>query len=349
MTSTEQVPNRVRQRRLAFGMTQAALAASAGISRTAVTAIEGDRLVPSVAAALAIAQALECSVEELFGNSPSDSPAQRWAWPPTTQCASWQAEVLGQLVLYPSSSTAMLTVLPDQLTDGASTEFAAKATETLVMASCDPAAGILASQFQRTTGMRLIVLHRSSRQALELLRAGVVHLAGLHLSTDETPDQNTLTAKEALGMGFRMLRMANWQEGVVVAPTTRLRSIRSALQGKLTWVGREAGSGARQCLDRLFNDNPRVRHTARDHHGVAEAVRSGWVDAGVCVELVGKEAGLHFLPVQKEAYDVCFPKQLADDRRLKSFLSLIRSSDYLNMMRQCAGYDMRDTGSLWDL
>ena len=39
----------------------------AGISRAAVSAIEGERLSPSVATALALAAVFECSVEELFG------------------------------------------------------------------------------------------------------------------------------------------------------------------------------------------------------------------------------------------------------------------------------------------
>jgi DNA-binding XRE family transcriptional regulator len=43
------------------------LAGRAGISRAAVSAIEGDRLSPSVTTALALAAVLDCSVEELFG------------------------------------------------------------------------------------------------------------------------------------------------------------------------------------------------------------------------------------------------------------------------------------------
>ena len=37
---------------------------------------------------------------------------------------------------------------------------------TLVMASCDPAAGLLAREYERATGFRLLPIHRSSREAL---------------------------------------------------------------------------------------------------------------------------------------------------------------------------------------
>jgi DNA-binding XRE family transcriptional regulator len=51
---------------LARQWSQADLAQRAGISRAAVSAIEGERLSPSVATALALAAVFECSVEELF-------------------------------------------------------------------------------------------------------------------------------------------------------------------------------------------------------------------------------------------------------------------------------------------
>src|SRR4051794_29327800 len=67
MAEKQDLPNRVKSHRLKRGWSQAELAHRAGISRTAVSAIEVNRLVPSVAAALSLANALDCSVEELFG------------------------------------------------------------------------------------------------------------------------------------------------------------------------------------------------------------------------------------------------------------------------------------------
>src|SRR6202030_4317371 len=57
-------PNRVRAYRRERNWSQADLAQRAAISRTAVSAIEINRLVPSVAAALALAAAFGCTVED---------------------------------------------------------------------------------------------------------------------------------------------------------------------------------------------------------------------------------------------------------------------------------------------
>src|SRR5918996_1761054 len=64
---------RVRRRRVALGLSQADIAAASGLSRQLVGTVETGRHVPNVGAALALARALETTVEDLFG-----SPAGGW-------------------------------------------------------------------------------------------------------------------------------------------------------------------------------------------------------------------------------------------------------------------------------
>src|SRR4051794_26915602 len=66
-------PTRLREARLAAGLSQAALAGAAGISRQAVGAIEAGLHRPGVDAALALAPAVGRSVEALFGAAPAGS------------------------------------------------------------------------------------------------------------------------------------------------------------------------------------------------------------------------------------------------------------------------------------
>jgi molybdate-binding protein/DNA-binding XRE family transcriptional regulator len=351
MTESRQPGNRVRELRQAAGLTQAGLAERAGISRTAVTAIEAERLVPSVAAALSLAGVLGATVEVLFASRESASePA--WACTPRLPSGGfWRAEVQGQNWLYPADAIPMLTPLPDGLppeTTLLSSKTTGDPRQTLVIACCDPAAGLLASEYSRATGQRLLVLHRSSRQALELLKEGKVHAAGLHFSTADEPERNGQIARETLGDGYLLVRVADWQEGIAAAPGSRVRSVRGALQGKLHWVGREPGSGARQCLDRLLGDRSKPRHLARHHRGVAEAVQCGWADAGVCLQLTSAEAGLDFFPVEIEAYDLCVPRSVLDDPRLQALVNVLRSSAYRRWLAQLPGYDTSHTGELLD-
>lgn len=67
---------RLREVRLAAGLTQADLAERAGVSRKTVNTVENGVFTPSVLVALSLAQALDVSVEALFS---LEMLSQGWA------------------------------------------------------------------------------------------------------------------------------------------------------------------------------------------------------------------------------------------------------------------------------
>jgi molybdate-binding protein/transcriptional regulator with XRE-family HTH domain len=347
MSGDQPMTNRVRSRRQQRGWSQAELAERAGISRAAVSAVEIQRLVPSVAAALALATALDCRVEELFGPARADPEDAKWAWPPTCEpCRYWHARVAGRLLLFPAEAMASGIVAHDGVfrngTPGATGPL--RPDDTLVMASCDPAASLLANEYARAGGRRLLVLHRSSGHALKLLRDGLVDVAGVHLANAKARQRNSLAAQSILGTGYSLVTAGTWQEGLAVRPETQTPSIQSLLRRRLRWVGRESGGGARQCQDELLQDRPGPRRTATDHHGVAEAIRCGWADVGVCVRLACEDAGLRFLSIRTEAYDLCFRTEQEGDPRLRALVAVLRSRSFQQSLSQLPGYDCRASG-----
>jgi molybdate-binding protein len=208
-----------------------------------------------------------------------------------------------------------------------------------VLAGCDPAAGLLATEYARASGLRLLVLQRSSREALDLLCQGLVHVAGTHLATVEKPDGNALAARSIVGVGYSLLKLATWQEGLALGPRVSASSLDMILRSRLRWIGREPGSGAGECQDELLRDRTRPRRLARDHWGVAEAIRCDWADVGVCPQLTCEEAGLKFIPVREETYELCFPTALESDPRLRALFQLIRSGNYRRWLSDLPGYD----------
>jgi molybdate-binding protein/transcriptional regulator with XRE-family HTH domain len=325
------------------------LAAAAGVSRAAVSAIEGDRLVPSVRAALALAAALGCTVEDLFGTPGGRAADPEWAWSPRTEtCCYWESEVRGRALRYPTEFGPAGIVAHDGVFDGGSSKRsdAADPRETLVLASCDPAAGLLATEYARATGYRLLVLSRPSGQALALLGAGLVHAAGVHFGTVSDPHGNQDSVRNVVGAECKLVRVARWEEGLAVAPGVSAKSVAAVLRADLQWVGREPGSAARRCLDEIRPGRPVPRRLARDHRGVAEAVRSGWADVGVCHRLPSEEAGLRFLPVRIESYDLCFPADAAHDPRISALVRTVRSAAYRRLVADLPGMDPSDAGEL---
>ncbi|AGA27746.1 substrate-binding domain-containing protein [Singulisphaera acidiphila] len=349
MAQLSEFASYLREWRGRRGWSQEDLARRSGLSRAGVSAIETGRLVPSAAAALALAAALECRVEDLFRLRKPEAGAPTWAWTPRREpCRYWTAELGGEIRLYPAEPSP-LGMIPH---DGVVHEGTLQAGEpiaperTLIMACCDPAVGLLAAELAREAGVRLLAFQRPSRTALTLLGQGLVHAAGVHLSRHDEPGGNAGVVRAALGPGYTLLRVAHWEEGIALAPGLALSTVGAAIGSDLRWIGRETGSGARQCLDELLTDRQAPNRLASDHRGVAEALRGGWADAGVCLRLVSEEAGLDFLGVRQEAYDLCFPTRWEDDPRLKALVHAVRSPSYRQALGDLPGYDSTAAGAL---
>jgi molybdate-binding protein len=208
------------------------------------------------------------------------------------------------------------------------------------MASCDPTAALLAGELARAHRTRLLCFSRSSRAALELLERGVIHVAGVHFGSGDSPDANPRMASEALGAGYRLLPVALWDEGLTVGPGVGGRSARSIARSRLRWVGREVGSAARDCQDELLQRSA-PRRLARDHRGVAEAIRSGWADAGVCLRFVAHDAGLNFFSVRQERYDLCFSAAIEHDPRIVALIQTVQSLRYRRLLDELPGLASR--------
>ncbi|MBX7106597.1 MAG: helix-turn-helix domain-containing protein [Gemmataceae bacterium] len=349
MSSGERRANRVRQYRLDRRLSQAELAQRINISRAAISAIEQMRLVPSVATALALAGAFGCTVEALFGGD-VEGQEPEWAGPlPRSACRFWQALVGHRVVRYSAADASSFGAAHDGVFQGG--EFRLRARyepeRTLVVASCDPASSLLAAEYARTTCFRLLVLSRSSGQALSLLGNGAVHCAGLHYATEATPEENDRAVAAELGAGFRLLHVAQWQEGLALASGSGVKSVGRAVNSRsLRWVGREPGSAARRCLDELRGPRPAPRRIVHGHRGTADAVRNGWADVGVCHRLVAEEAGLAFLPVRKERFELCFPATAEGDPRIEALVRLLRSPECRQLFDELPGIDTRHSGSV---
>ncbi|KAA3607816.1 MAG: helix-turn-helix domain-containing protein [Planctomycetota bacterium] len=334
--------NSLRQHRQRRGWSQAELAQRAGLSRSGVSAIEQARLVPSTTAALALAAAFQVPVEALFTLDRIGATASPdWAWKPKAEQASfWQARVGERWWRYPVEST-FAGWLPHDC------DTAEQAPPTVVVAGCDPAVALLASALERSHSFRLLPFNRSSRAALELLRHRCVHLAGLHLG------DNAAVVRRLLGPDFVLIRVATWEEGLALDPALGLRTVGGVLQADLRWVGRESGSGARRCLDKLWQDRnskPQLGpHLASDHFGVASTIQSGWAQVGVCVRMAAVQAGLDFIPLEQEAFDFCARRDTLEDPPVKAVIEALRSKFFHRQAGAVPGYETREAGEIRSL
>jgi molybdate-binding protein len=197
--------------------------------------------------------------------------------------------------------------------------------------------------------VRVIPLLRSSAQALELLRRSLVHVAGLHMTDADGRSTNDAAVRQRLGGGYRLVHEVQWQSGIAVDALRRERSVSALLRASVRWVNREHGSAARETFDTLLGARRRpagYEHVVGDHRAVAATVSSGWAEAGICIQPVASEAHLGFIPVHREAYELCIPDALIDDRRVAALMATLRSTACRQLLADIPGCSSVQSGDV---
>ena len=337
-------------------LSQAALARLSGVSRATISAIENQKLTPSVNAALALARALDISVEGLFGRDASasfDKWAGRVANPPQN---FWRAKLGSTMVAYPCERLLTGALSPDgQLLKNGDVEVhedSALPENTLVLATCDPMVGLLRDALA-AKGIRLLPLLRTSRSALRTLERGLVHAAGLHFSSTNKPDLNFDAAlRLKTSPAFTLLRCANWEAGIAVHESISELNLNQILGGAYRWVNRPEGSSARAALDGLFelygkSDQPEgYAIEAPGHEAVATIISTGSAQAGWTLQTLADQHALPFHPVHIDLYDLCFPREQLEDRRIRALLECVQEARFRKTLSALPGMNSTHTGEI---
>ena len=192
-------------------------------------------------------------------------------------------------MLYPVEPTAAGTIAHDAMAHAGKVDPIASESRpdrTLVLAGCDPMVGLLAQEIGVRHGVRVLPLLRSSTQALELLRQGLAHMAGVHFTNPSGESANEQAVHSSIGPGYCLIHQVRWDAGVAFDPRRREHSLRALLRANLRWVNREEGSAARRVFDvQLGSRRPKgYDHVVTDHRAVAATISSGWAEAGICVQ-----------------------------------------------------------------
>ena len=175
-----------------------------------------------------------------------------------------------------------------------------------------------------------------STAGLAALRRGEGDVAGTHLM-DEHGVYNT----PFLPPGVRLLRGYGRRQGIAFRPGTAPdvedpeAFIAAARAAGLRMVNRNPGSGTRVLVDRLLGgDRPEgYVHQPRTHHAVAAAIAQGRADWGVTLDTVAAAAGLEFLFVQDERYDLAIPEDRWDRPAVAALRTLFADPEVRSRLR----------------
>jgi len=380
----ENIENRLREHRTAKGFSQGELARLAGVTRQAIYAIENNQYLPTTAVALRLAGALGCRVEDLFNLISAGETIEGELLGAMSRGDDLKpvrvkmAKVGERMLVRPVSTLGEVLnftvaadgiVVPQVRPSGQPDHRRGWVQVRLlrdrrvierevVVAGCDPAM-FLAGEHVRRRHEEVSVVEwtMGSVAALEALKRGEVHLAGLHLHDAKTGESNLPYLRRHLrGQAVKIVTFATWEQGLMVRSGNpkSIRGIEDLGRKDVLLMNREAGAGARILLDRLLaaagippGRVPGYGRTATSHLEVARMIAQGQADAGIGVRAAARLFGLDFIPLQEERYDLVIPTaHLNTHPGLAMLLDTIVSRPFRTEVEALGGYATRETGKI---
>jgi putative molybdopterin biosynthesis protein len=333
--------NRVRLERERRGWSQQDLAHRAGITRQVVVTVETERHNPSVSVAIALANVLGMSVEELFRGSRVSSPVR------LTEAEADGTPIAMGLI----GSESVATRLPSGsgtfdgwgLADGvvvagAASWFDDALPARMVIAGCDPLLTVLAGLAERRSGERIVCTHATTQQAIASLSASRCHAALVHGSTLPVPKTSVMRWK-----------VAQWQVGLA-ASGPRVPSLEALSERNETVVQRAAGAGSQQSLDRALHSIGAAAlkgPIAATHLDVARRVSLGGrkFGAGLTMEAAARAYELSFAPLESHQVELWIDRRWLDEPTTIALLDVLNSASLSQRAGLIGGYDMTSSGS----
>ena len=183
--------------------------------------------------------------------------------------------------------------------------------------------------------------------------AAAIHLHALH---DAEADANVIALRKRSDLRDAVLISFCRREQGFLVPAGNplgLGSIDDVIAKRARVAMRPKGAGAqllllalleqaKASLDRLAVVAP-VCPTGPD---IAQAIRAGRADAGIATRGVANAAGLDFVSIVWEPFDLVMRQRDYFQTQLQALLKFLQSDEFAARARELGGYDIQSTGSV---
>ena len=365
---------RVRKRREHLGLSQGEAARRAGITRQALSAVEAGHYGPSTEVALRLAEVLQCRVEDLFAlKNRRKSVAASLVGPLPRDAGKARVKIFSvgdktlAMPLAALGSSFNFTLPADGLVAAAADSAGEVQVDLLgdrsgpgghiVIGGCNPAVFLAGQYLGRDVAGDLLCRSMGSEAAVEALRRGELHVAGVHLTGGKSGGSSlSYLTRRLRGLEFIVVTFALWEEGLIVAAGNpkRVRAVADLGRRDVRLINREQGSGARTLLDSQLSSvglgGSRIKgysDLAYSQLDLGWLISRGFADVGVGAKVVACFFGLEFIPLRQERYDLVVPKSyLTAHPLVNRFLDVITVADFRAEVEALGGYDTRDAGKI---
>ena len=210
----------------------------------------------------------------------------------------------------------------------------------------------------RESGSGLASLPEGSEAGLRRLARGEITAAAIHVHRLDGDDEaaNLDAVADAPGLhDVVVLAYARREQGLVLAPGNplQLRDIADVAARRARLALRPQGAGALLLLLALlaraglaFDALALVKPVCPTGADIAQAVRSGRADCGIATRAVAQAAGLDFVPLTWERFDLALHQRDYFRPGLQALFKFVRTAAFRDRAAELAGYDVSEAGDV---
>jgi excisionase family DNA binding protein len=210
----------------------------------------------------------------------------------------------------------------------------------------------------RESGCGLASLPEGSEAGLRRLVRGEVLAAAIHLhrtdGDDETANIDAVAGTPGLHDGV-LIAFARREQGLLVAPGNPLGlgDIASVAARRARIALRPAGAGAQLLLLALLaraglspGALTPLKQPSPTGPDIAQAIQAGRADCGIATRGVARAAGLDFLPLTWERFDLVLRQRDYFLPGAQALFGLVRQSGFAERAAELGGYDVAAAGQV---
>ena len=195
-----------------------------------------------------------------------------------------------------------------------------------------------------------------SQGGLSVLGRGLCHIAASHLLQEDDRDYNfDFASHELEGEMPAVVNFCQREQGLLVKKDNPcgIKSIADLTRPDVKIVNRPPSTGTRLLLDRELDklgiEGSRIEGYQREfssHIDVAMEVLSGRADAAPGIRPVATLAGLGFIPLRWERYDLLVRRDRFFEQGVQLFLGFLHEAPFRKLAHDLEGYDLNLCGKV---
>lgn len=210
----------------------------------------------------------------------------------------------------------------------------------------------------RESGSGLASLTEGTARGVERLQRGEVIAAAVHFHSDEVAaeDANIAAVRAMPGLHDAVLVGLVRREQGLLVPTgnpKQLHSLADVLASGAQMAVRQPGAGAQMLLDVLLKragmrlkDLRRFEPPCLTGPDLAAAIRAGRADCGVASRAAAKAAGLDFVPLLWENFDLLMRQRSYFRPPVQALIGFIGQKRMKQRAAELGGYDAAPSGQI---